>query len=43
MRGKNVFKKIVKDLAEPSKKNMASQLISREELFHLILEYSDDF
>lgn len=36
-------KKFGKDLAEPSKKNMVSQIISREQLFHLILEYSDEF
>lgn len=38
-----MLRKNGKDLAEPSKKNMVSQLIPREQLFHLILEYSDEF
>lgn len=31
------------DVAEASNRNMVPQLISREQLFHLTLEYSDEF
>lgn len=44
MRDKNVKKKIIsKDIAEASDRKMVLQLISREQLFHLTLEYSDEF
>lgn len=43
MRGKNVQKKIGKDIAEASNRNTIPQLISREQLFHLTSEYSDEF
>lgn len=36
-------KKIGKDIAEASNRNTISQLISREQLFHLTSEYSDEF
>lgn len=38
-----MFKKIGKDIAEASNRNIVPQLISREQPFHLTLEYSNEF